>query len=164
MDEKHRLEQGAVTQLESILAEREPSLHFQFVKSLIPPMPDTLCTANGRDLFVEVTHFYGTNADAKYILGRTGKSAPTEDERLKSSCIPLNDRYLAPFNQRLCEKATKTYSVSPVWLLIRNGLDIWQEDDFRKHSGNIVVPKRHPFERILLLCGPRDWFGMIDLT
>jgi hypothetical protein len=164
MDEKHGLEQGAVTQLAAVLAKREPSLGFQFVESLAPPMPDTRCKAEGRDLFVEVTHFYGTDADARYVLGRYGKAAPTEKERLESSCIPLRHRYLIPLNERLRDKAEKTYPVSPVWLLIRNGLALWQEEAFRKHAEEIVVPENHPFERILLLCGPRGWFGMIDLT
>ena len=164
MDEKLGLEQGAVNQLASVLAEREPSLRFQFVESLAPPMPDTRCTANGLDLFVEVTHFYRTDADARYLLGRDGKAAPTPEERLRSSCIPLHYRHLVPLNQRLCDKATKMYPVSPVWLVIRNGLPLWREDDFKMHTEDIMVPETHPFQRILLLCGPRDWFGMIDLT
>ena len=150
-------------QLAAVLAEREPSIHFQFVEFLAPPMPDTRCTADGRDVYVEVTHFYGTDADARYMLGRNGRAAPTKDEQIRSACIPLHSRLLLPLNERLEIKATKTYPVSPVWLVIRNGLPLWQEEDFREHLDEIVIPKIHTFQRIVLLCGTRNWFGMIDI-
>jgi hypothetical protein len=164
IDERHGLEQSAVTQLVSVLSEREPSLHFKFIELLDPPMPDARCKANAADVFVEVTHIYGTDVDARYMLGRQGKAEPTKRERLESSRIPLRYRYLAPLNERLSIKASKTYPISPVWLLIRNSLPLWTETDFREHASDIVVPATHPFQRILFLCGPRDWFGMIELT
>jgi hypothetical protein len=134
IDEKNGLEQSAVTQLVSVLSEHEPSLNFEFIELLDPPMPDARCTANAADVFVEVTHIYGTDADARYVLGRQGKAAPTKRERLDSSRIPLRYRYLAPLNERLSIKASKIYPVSPVWLLIRNGLPLWTEIDFREYE------------------------------
>jgi hypothetical protein len=122
--ERHGLEQGAVTQLVSVLLEREPSLHFEFIELLDPPMPDAKCKANAADVFVEVTHIYGTDTDARYILGRQGKAAPTKREKLNSSRTPLRQRYLVPLNERISIKAAKTYPVSPAWLLIRNSLPL----------------------------------------
>lgn len=164
MDEEHkRLEQGAVEQLASVLAQHEPTIQFQFIESLSPPKPDTRCTAEGRDVYVEVTHIYGTKADAKFMLDRKGKDSPTWDEQIGAACIPIHSRLLLPLNELLDSKAKKIYPVSPVWLLIRNALPLWQEDEFRDHLDEIVIPKNHTFQRILLLCGTRKSFGLIDL-
>jgi len=163
INERQGLELGAVTQLAAILSEREPLLNFKFEELLEPPMPDVRCSANGEDIFVEVTHSYGTDADARLALGRTGKAAPTDRERIESSCIPLQYRFLTPLNERLKAKAKKIYFATPVWLLIRNALPIWNETEFRELSCHITVPEKHPFQRIILLCGPRERFGIIDL-
>jgi len=163
LNERQGLERGAVTQLAAILAEREPLLNFKFKELLEPPMPDTRCTAKGEDIFVEVTHSYGTDADARFALGRKGKAAPTDQEKIESSCIPARFRFLIPLNKCLQDKAKKIYSEKPVWLLIRNALPFWSESEFREHCCEIFVPEKHPFQRIILLCGPDVRLGMIDL-
>lgn len=162
--EKHGLEQGAVMQLISVLTKRYPLLHIEFDKLLKPPFPDARCIVNGSPVYIEVTHIYGTEVDTRYLLGRKGKAKPTHKERLGASCIPLKFRYLIPLNRILQKKASKTYTASPVWLVVRNGLPIWTEEDFRSHILDIVVPETHPFQKIFFLCGPRDLFGMIELT
>jgi hypothetical protein len=164
INERQGLERGAVRQLAAILAEREPLLNFKFEELLEPPMPDARCMANGKDIFVEVTHSYGTDADARFVLGRTGKAAPTNQERIESSCIPARYRFLMPLNKCLLDKTKKIYPANPVWLLVRHAMPIWNESEFREHTCDIIVPEKHPFQRIILLCGPRERFGMIDLT
>ena len=143
-------------QLIAVLKKRRPSLHVEFEKLLKPPLPDALCTVNGSPVYVEVTHIYGTETDARYALVRKGKAEPTDEERLDSSCIPLRFRYLNPLNGALRSKAAKAYPVAPLWLVIRNGLPIWVEKDFREHLSDISLPERHPFHKIWFLCGPRD--------
>ena len=162
--EKQELEKDAVIQLVSFLAKRRPSLHIKFDTLLDPPLPDARCIVNGSPVYVEVTHIYGTDADARRALGRKGRAEPTHAERLNSCVIPLRVRLFNPLNEVLRKKATKTYPVLPLWLLIRNALPIWREKHFREYLSDVVVPESHPFQRIWFLCGTRDAFGMIELT
>lgn len=73
-------------------------------------------------------------------------------------------RLLVPLNKLLAEKATKIYSASPVWLLIRSAFPLWEQDDFMTHRSNILVPEVHPFEQIWLLCGAQASAGVLRLA
>lgn len=162
--EKIDLEAAALNQFSESLAVLWGEARFAFHELRDPPEPDGLCSFDGLPLHVEVGHFYGTPTDAKHLLGRTGKSAPTPEEKLLSSLIPLDTRLLFPLNRLLTDKSTKTYQTSRVWLLIRSAFPIWSLNDFEEHQAHIFIPSEHPFEQIWLLCGPRASFGVLRLA
>lgn len=162
--EKRGLETGALNQFSEALAILWGEARFAFHELRDPPEPDGLCSLEGQLLHVEVGHFYGTKSDAKQLLGRTGKSAPTPEEQLTSCLVPLDARLLTPLNRLLADKATKIYQTSRVWLLIRSAFPLWDLSDFEEHQTSIAVPPQHPFEQIWLLCGPRASFGVVRLA
>jgi hypothetical protein len=164
LPEKDRLEIGALTQF-SLALENELGVgRFLFKELRKPPEPDGLCSLDGSPLHVEVGHVYGTQSDVKQLLGRTGKSAASQDQKSLSAMVPLDTRLLVPLNKLLAEKATKIYSASPVWLLIRSAFPLWEQDDFMTHRSNILVPEAHPFEQIWLLCGAQASAGVLRLA
>jgi hypothetical protein len=162
--EKHGLEIGALNQFSAALAILWGEARFVFHELRDPPEPDGLCSNDRQSLHVEVGHFYGTQSDAKQLLGRTGKSAPTPQDQLLSRLVPLDARLLTPLNRLLADKATKTYQTSRGWLLIRSAFPLWNLSDFAEHQASIAIPPEHPFEQIWLLCGPRASFGVLRLA
>ena len=162
--EKNDLEAASLIQFSDSLAVLRGEARFAFHELRDPLKPDSLCSFDGQHLHVEVGHFYGTQSDAKHLLGRTGKSAPTPEEKVLSSLIPLDARLLLPLNRLLTDKSTKTYQTSRVWLLIRSTFPIWNLSDFEEHQARIFIPLEHPFEQIWLLCGPRASFGVLRLA
>lgn len=162
-DEKRDLETAAVNEFSDALA-GESAGRLRLLELREPPEPDALCDLDGRPLYVEVGHVYGTGSDAKVLLGRTGRSAATRDERMRSAMVSLDRRFIAPLNRLLREKAGKVYAAAPVWLLIRSAHPLWSLRDFRDHQSAIAVPSAHPFEQIWLLCGPRSSHGALRLA
>ena len=162
-NEKEALEQNAIAQFASLFSRQVGRGVLKFHKLLEPPQPDALCTVDAKKIFIEVAHVYGTDADARYLLDRDGKAAPTKRERLASRCIPLNVRLLGSLNNILERKAEKQYDAEPVWLLIRVALPLWTSEDFEEHISEILVPENHPFQEIWLLCDPYERFGLIQL-
>ena len=161
--EKHGLEIGALNQFAEALVPVLGEGRFTFDRLLKPPEPDALCSFDGQPLHVEVAHVYGTRSDARKLLGRTGKSAPTDVEQMCSAKMQLDVRLLTPLNDLLSDKATKKYQTSRVWLLIRSAFPLWCIVDFVGNQARIAVPVEHPFEKIWLLCGPRTSFGLLQL-
>lgn len=161
--EKDRLETGAISQFVEAFCSKSEKDTLQFVELRKPPEPDGYCLLEGQPLYIEVGHSYGTQSDVKRLLGRTGKSAPTEDQELWARMTPLDRRLLMPLNTLLAKKARKTYSASRVWLLIRSASPLWDRYDFEQHLNSIVVPESHPFEQIWLLCGQRSLDGTIRI-
>lgn len=162
--EKQGLERGAITEFSEALALLSPQVNLVFHELREPPEPDGFCSLDGESLYVEVGHIYGTESDAKRLLGRTGRSAPTKKQMLQASLTPLDQRVLVPLNKLLAEKATKNYTADRVWLLIRSGFPLWSVSDFEGHRPKIAVPSAHSFEQIWLLCGPRASFGLLRLA
>jgi hypothetical protein len=162
--EKYDLEIEALNQFADALAGLWGEQRFAFRELRSPPEPDALCTLDGRPLHVEVGHFYGTQSDAKQLLGRQGKSAATAHEMHQSAQVPLDVRLLTPLNRLLADKATKSYHAPRVWLLVRSAFPLWGLADFRAHRADIAVPAKHPFEQIWLLCGPRSAAGLLRLA
>lgn len=163
IDEKSALERSAAEQFAEVFTAIAARGILQVVSPLSPPLPDAHCSLGGKDIFVEVAHVYGTDADVRLLLGRTGYAAPSRDERLESSLIPLNHRVISHLNTILAQKSEKTYAASPVWLVVRNAFFLWRDSDFQRHRNQIIVPKSHPFAEIWLLCGPRADFGLMRL-
>jgi hypothetical protein len=162
--EKQGLERGAITAFSEALADLIPPINLLFHELREPPEPDGFCSLLGEFLHIEVGHIYGTESDAKRLLGRTGQSAPTEKQVLHASLTPLDQRLLVPLNNLLADKATKNYKSDRVWLLVRSGFPLWSVRDFEEHRQNIVIPSAYPFEQIWLLCGPDASFGVLRLA
>lgn len=171
--EKHGLEIGALNQFAEALVPVLGEGRFTFGRLLKPPEPDALCFLDGQPLHVEVAHIYGTQSDVKQLLGRRGKAAPTQAQRMLSARVPLGGcagtdgrllRLLTPLNDRLSDKATKKYQTSRVWLLVRSASPLWTKADFVENKACIAVPAQHPFEKIWLLCGPRTFSGLLQLV
>lgn len=161
--ENEDLERAVVYQFIDALSQVnfDQSLKFQSLRS--PPEPDALVTIDGKPLYLEVAHIYGSKADAKVILGRTGRAAPSENQRRENRQVPLNRRIIDPLNLILSKKAEKEYVGTPVWLVIRSATILWSRSDFVQNWPCIVVPRESPFEAIWLLCGPRSDFGLLRL-
>lgn len=162
-EEKSALERAAVEQFAEIFSAQTCRGSLQFHTLLPPPQADAHCSLGGTDIFVEVAHIYGTDADARLILGRTGYDEPSREEQLQSSLVPLNFRVISRLNTVLAQKSKKTYASSPVWLVVRNGFPLWRDTDFQRHRKQIALPSPHPFAEIWLLCGPRSDFGLMRL-
>lgn len=162
--EKYELEIAALNQFADALAGLWGERHFVFRELRSPPEPDALCSLHGQALHVEVGHFYGTQSDAKQLLGRQGKSAATAQEMHQAAQVPLDVRLLTPLNRLLADKATKTYHSARVWLLVRSAFPHWRLEDFRAHRDAIAVPPAHPYEQIWLLCGPHAACGIMRLA
>jgi len=161
--EKERLEQGALELFSEGFTNSIDRGELKFISLQSPPAADGLCKLNGRELHIEVTHVYGTNADVRFLLGRKGNSEPTKKERFQSGLIPLNKRIIGPMNIVLKQKSEKQYSSSPLWLLVRVGLPILTVEEFNMYKGEIEIPEIHPFEEIWLMCGPALHFGFMQI-
>lgn len=161
--EKDNLETSAITQFAAALTAEDGGGNLKFIELCKPPEPDGYCTLNGQPLHIEVGHIYGTQSDVKLLLGRTGKSAPSHEQLLLSSMIPLQNRLLVPLNRLLADKAKKTYTASKIWLLIRSAFFLWKRSDFEQCLPYIAIPEAHPFEQIWLLCGPSASSGVLRL-
>ena len=162
--EKDGLESGALRQFSEALCSKRGAPRFFFKELRKPPEPDAYCEFDGEALYVEVGHVYGAVSDVKQLLGRTGSSAPTQEEKQASAMVPLDVRVLIPLNRLLAEKASKNYRAPRVWLLVRSAFPFWNLHDFQEHQSQILIPAEHPFEQIWLLCGAQASSGILRLA
>ena len=139
--EKDGLETGAITEFAEALGSEIGTGRFLFKELRNPPEPDGFCLLDGKPLHIEVGHVYGAQSDAKQLLGRTGMAAPSDEEKILSTLIPLERRSLLPLNRLLVNKATKTYQASRVWLVVRSALPMWSRQDFVQHKAGIFVQR-----------------------
>ena len=163
MSEKTDLEKFAVIEFCEAYNKQHPG-HLAYVEHCQPPFPDTRCTMDGQDIYIEVAHLYGHPSDAKMLLGRQGHSYPGPAEQKQARLTPLSRRIGQEFLAILQKKCEKTYNTDLVWLLIRNANPLWAYSDFQSYRADINVPPKHPFERIWLLCRPKADSGIIDLS
>ena len=152
MSEKIALEKSAVIEFCEAYNRKH---RLAYVEHCQPPFPDTRCTLDGQDIYIEVAHLYGPPSDAKRLLGRQGHSYPGPAEQKQARLTPLNIRIGQALLAVLGEKCEKTYNTDLVWLLIRNANPLWACSDFQSFLADedIVIPPKHPFKRIWLLCG-----------
>ena len=163
MSEKTDLEKYAVIEFCEAYNRQHPE-HLSYVDPCQPPFPDTRCTMDGQDIYLEVAHLYGPPSDAKRLLGRQGHSYPGPEEQKRARLTPLSIRIGQEFLTVLQCKCEKTYNTDLVWLIIRNANPLWASSDFKSHLTNINMPPKHPFERIWLLCGRGAGSRIIDLS
>ncbi|WP_197905414.1 hypothetical protein [Thiosulfatimonas sediminis] len=115
-----------------------------------PRKPDVSCYLDGEQVDLEIAHLYGSEEEAKQVLGRS-----LSDETLAAlrhlQKTPPNHRLLEALNQVLCKKSAKCYESKKVWLVIRNLNPHWQTAQFAEHTHLLLPIERHPFEQIWLL-------------
>lgn len=122
-----------------------------FIKQCTPPMPDTLCCLDKKEVGIEVVHTYGTGEEAAIRLGNRRSEDFPKEVHLVRRIIPLDVRALNSLNQVLSDKATKQYVFSPTWLVIRNAFLLWSLAEYEKHRDEIYIPRVHTFEQIWFL-------------
>lgn len=151
MRQKENLEYHAVT---NFIKEynRSHKRKIVFRQLYNPPMPDALCELNGKEIGIEVVHSYGSGIEAAVRLGnRKTSDFPEKYHRIRR-VIPLNERAISSLNKKLLDKSKKSYSFSPVWLLVRNAFVLWSISDYKHYKNDIFMPGSHPFKQIWLLC------------
>ena len=126
--------------------------HLHFVSQSKPPKPDSICLHNNKEIGIEVAHTYGSREEAAIRLGNRNSGDFPNELHLKRRIIPVDIRALNSLNAIMSKKATRTYNVSPTWLLIRNGFPLWSLSDYQKCKKEIFIPKETPFHQIWLLC------------
>lgn len=130
-----------------------------FIQQCKPPMPDTLCRLDQKEVGIEVVHTYGTGEEAAMRLGNRRSEEFPHEVHLARRITPLDVRALNSLNQVLHDKATKQYVFSPTWLLIRNAFALWSIAEYEEHRNGIFVPDVHPFEQIWLLIDANSVLG-----
>lgn len=140
------------------LFERWPTL----VDMPKPPEPDFIIRLDAHEVGVEVAHLYGSERDARLLLGRSQQEESTFQARVEHAMVPLDVRVPSELNRILSQKATKMYPRS-TWLIIRNAYPLWERADFEMYPEALAVPREHPFEQIWLLCDRQGASGMIRL-
>lgn len=142
--------------------EKQYGIPMRHIWHNLPRKPDVSCYLNGSRLDLEIAHIYGSEAEAKLILGRGA------DEKILAALhqltlLPVNSRLMVALNAVLASKSQKKYHSQRVWLVLRNMNSLWQQNDFVKHRHQIVLPESHPFEQIWLLCDAKGDSGVIRL-
>jgi len=162
LDEKRRLEFYAV--LYFIRDQRKNHHRWLVFKEFSdPPNPDTYCLLNGEQVGIEVTHLCSNDHDAKNMLGKLNNGENPEESRKKA--VPpasMNSQIPHELNRILDYKAKHHYG-DKTWLVIRNTYPLWGKSDFERYRSEIVVPRRHTFEEIWLMCDPVAASGTIRL-
>lgn len=152
MKQKENLEYYAVINfISEYNLTHKKKLHF-VRQSKKPPNPDTVCLHHKKEIGIEVAHTYGSGAEAAIRLGNRNSEDFPKTLHQKRRITPVDIRALNSLNAIMTKKATKTYDISPTWLLIRNGFPLWSLSDYRKNKKDIFVPKETPFRQIWLLC------------
>lgn len=157
IQEKIHLEHEAA-KLFMRLYEKQFGIPMRHIWHNLPRKPDVSCYLNGTQLDLEIAHIYGSEAEAKLILGRAA-----QDNMLQLSELPINNRLMASLNTVLATKSQKKYHSQRVWLVLRNMNSLWQQKNFEKHRHQIVLPEKHPFEQILLIGDAKGDSGVIRL-
>ena len=160
--EKVALQKYAVIEFSKVY-KKQCKGNLVYVGQCTPPIPDTKCTLEGRTIYIEVAHLYGAGSDAQRLLGRKGNAYPSAEKQKAARLNPLDVRIGDEFTRILNQKATKTYTGEPRWLLIRNANPLWNYYDFKSYLSNVTIPPKTPFEKIWLLCGPTAESGIIQL-
>jgi hypothetical protein len=162
LDEKRRLEFYAVLYF---IRDQRKNHHrwLTFKEFSEPPNPDTYCMLNGEQVGIEVTHLCGNNHDAKKVLGKVNSGENLENSKGKPvPPLPVNNRLPTELNRILEYKAKHHYG-NNTWLVIRNAYPLWEKGDFELYRADIIIPRRHAFEEIWLVCDPVGASGSLRL-
>lgn len=128
----------------------------------LPPEPDFVVQLGIEQLGIEIAHLFGSERDARLLLGRARPDESTPEARLEHAQVPLDVRVPTELNRILWQKSKKTYP-RQTWLIIRNAYPLWNRSDFEMYPTALDVPGGHPFMQIWLLCDKQAASGMIRL-
>jgi hypothetical protein len=127
-----------------------------------PPEPDFLVRL-GRDLVgLEVAHIFGSERDARLLLGRSQAHEQTREARLDHSTMPVNVRLREDLARVLNKKASKRYP-RPTLLALRNTHPVWGGEACLDQVRGLVIPSGHRFSEIWLVCDPWGKSGLLQL-
>lgn len=116
-----------------------------------PRKPDVSCRLENERLDIEISHLYGSQEDARKILGRDISQSTLETLIEQSTEQDTHARLLKALNKILEKKAGKAYNSKRVWLVIRNAHPAWNDEALRSLKHCIEVPSCHPFEEIWMV-------------
>jgi hypothetical protein len=142
--------------------ERELGVKMRHIWHNEPRKPDVSCYWQDQKLDLEIAHLYGSEQEAKEILGRE-LSEKTRSELMHLMQTPPDHRLLEALNRLLANKAEKTYQSRRTWLVIRNTHPLWQRQDFEARCRYIAMPISHPFEQVWLLGDMQGESGILQL-
>jgi hypothetical protein len=121
-----------------------------------PRKPDVSCRLEGQRLDLEVAHLYGSEEEARQILGRELHTKTIVELRELDQMFEPDQRLLKALNRILINKSHKSYKSNRVWLVIRNAHPAWGAEQIKALQHCIDVPANHPFEQIWMV---GDWVG-----
>jgi hypothetical protein len=121
-----------------------------------PSKPDVSCRLEGLRLDIEVAHLYGSEAEARQILGRELDDKTIAELRELNQMFEPSQRLLRALNRILINKSHKSYKSKRVWLVIRNAHPAWGTQQIKALQHCIDVPLNHQFEQIWMV---GDWEG-----
>ena len=121
-----------------------------------PRKPDVSCKLDGQRLDLEIAHLYGTELEAKQILGRHLDDETCAELRELTAHTEPEARLVKALNRILLNKSGKYYRSERVWLVIRNAHPAWDRAQIEALQHKIDVPPAHPFEQIWMV---GDWEG-----
>lgn len=147
--EKLRLEHEAA-KLFMHRYERKFGVSMRHIWHNAPRKPDVSCYLDGERLDLEIAHLYGSDEEAKLLLGHE-LSEQTQKILQHLEKTPPAHRLLEALHQVLFKKSQKCYESEVVWLVIRNLNPQWQTQAFAEHLHLIDLPRQHPFAQIWLL-------------
>ncbi len=127
-----------------------------------PNKPDVSCYLNGDRMDLEIAHIYGSEEEAKLILGREA-NIRTLEALHRLTQVPVGDRLLTALNTVLASKSVKTYHSDRVWLVIRNANPLWSAEDLKLCLHRVSLPSAHPFEQIWVIGDMAGESGILQL-
>lgn len=127
-----------------------------------PKKPDVSCYLDGDRLDLEIAHVYGSEEEAKLILGRSA-NIHTLEALHRLIDVPVAERLLAALNDVLDNKADKDYHSHRVWLVIRNANPLWTRADLEAQLHRVTLPASHPFEQIWVVGDMQGDSGILRL-
>jgi len=133
-----------------------------FVSHNVPQKPDVTCCIGKAKIDLEIAHLYGSQAEAKHILGKSLDDKTLNELILLESFGDADSRLINALNRILANKAQKHYDSDEVWLVIRNANSNWHKSDVLKNLGKIQIPARHPFSQVWFIADLLGQTGMVQ--
>ncbi len=161
MREKLELEHEAA-RLFMRLYERQFGIPMRHIWHNEPKKPDVSCYLDHQRLDLEIAHLYGSEEEAKLILGRA-VTLRTLEALHRLIEVPVDRRLVNALNAILVTKAEKSYHSERVWLVLRNANPLWSRQDLEANLHRVTLPNSHPFEQIWVIGDMNGRSGILRL-
>ncbi|MCC5796821.1 MAG: hypothetical protein JJU48_05800 [Methylophaga sp.] len=161
MQEKIELEHEAA-KLFMRLFEKQTGIHMRHIWHNEPQQPDVSCYFDHQRLDIEIAHIYGSEEEARLILGKSA-SLRTLEVLHELMNIPAEQRLLSALNAILESKSHKRYHSERVWLVLRNANPLWTRQEIEVNRHLVSIPEAHPFEQIWVVGDMRGESGIVQL-